>query len=213
MRRFQRLVVDAVNHGRIHVFLARRGNDHFLGTAGQMRAGLSFAGEQAGAFKHYVDAVLATSRNPLSDEVLALLAKLSAQGKLGMDEAKRLLPAMLKCFARHHDLPTLAQYEMLKAESAEMAWISTEGNAFNHATDRVSDVVATAERQSDMQRVGQLEHAIDHDQLLLYGQRIVPVDDRSEDRTGEIAAERGAIVLRREPGEEPGRLPFRVDSG
>jgi diguanylate cyclase (GGDEF)-like protein/PAS domain S-box-containing protein len=50
-----------------------------------------------------------------------------------------------------------------------------------HETD-----VATAERQSDMQRVGQLEHAIDHDQLLLYGQRIVPVDDRSEDAHLEV---------------------------
>jgi hypothetical protein len=38
-------------------------------------------------------------------------------------------------------------YETLKAESAEMAWISTEGNAFNHATDRVADVFATAEAQ------------------------------------------------------------------
>ncbi|BEV13971.1 DUF1338 domain-containing protein [Herbaspirillum sp. DW155] len=103
-------------------------------------------------FQQTVDAVLATSRNPLSDEVLALLAKLSAQGRLGMAEAQRLLPAMLKCFARHHDLPTLAQYETLKAESAEMAWISTEGNAFNHATDRVADVVATAERQRQLGR-------------------------------------------------------------
>jgi len=42
----------------------------------------------------------------------------------------------------------------------------------------------------------------DRDQVLV-------VDDRSEDRTGEIAAERGAIVLRREPGEEPGRAPAR----
>ena len=30
--------------------------------------------------------------------------------------------------------------------SAEAAWIATEGNAFNHATDRVPDVAALAER-------------------------------------------------------------------
>ncbi|EOA02784.1 hypothetical protein HFRIS_020841 [Herbaspirillum frisingense GSF30] len=103
-------------------------------------------------FQQTVEAVLASSRSPLSDEVLALLAQLEAQGKLALDQAKRLLPAMLACFARHHDLPTVAQYETLKAESAEMAWISTEGNAFNHATDRVGDVVATAERQRQLGR-------------------------------------------------------------
>ena len=104
------------------------------------------------AFQQTVDAVLASSRNPLGEDVLALLATLSAQGKLPLADAKRLLPALLNCFARHHDLPTLAQYETLKAESAEMAWISTEGNAFNHATDRVADVVATAERQRELGR-------------------------------------------------------------
>ncbi len=103
-------------------------------------------------FQQTVDAVLASSRNPLSDEVQALLTTLSAQGSLPLADAKRLLPAMLSCFARHHELPTVAQYETLKAESAEMAWISTEGNAFNHATDRVADVVATAERQRQLGR-------------------------------------------------------------
>jgi len=43
-------------------------------------------------------------------------------------------------------------YELLLAESAEMAWISTEGNAFNHATDRVKDVDAVAERQRALGR-------------------------------------------------------------
>jgi len=37
-------------------------------------------------------------------------------------------------------VPSLSDYETLLRESAEMAWISTEGNAFNHATDRVEDV-------------------------------------------------------------------------
>lgn len=103
-------------------------------------------------FLQTVEAVLASSRNPLTPDVLALLATLSERGSLPLADAQRLLPALLKCFARHHDLPTLAQYETLKAESAEMAWIATEGNAFNHATDRVSDVVATAERQRQLGR-------------------------------------------------------------
>ena len=50
-----------------------------------------------------------------------------------------------------------------------------------HETD-----VATAERHTDMQRVGQLEHAIDDDELLLYAQRIVPVDGRIEDAHLEV---------------------------
>ena len=43
-------------------------------------------------------------------------------------------------FARQHEAPNVDDYETLLRESAEMAWISTEGNAFNHATDRVADV-------------------------------------------------------------------------
>lgn len=42
----------------------------------------------------------------------------------------------------------------------------------------------------------------DRDQVLV-------VDDRSEDRTGEIARSSGAMVLRRNPGDEPGRAAAR----
>lgn len=42
----------------------------------------------------------------------------------------------------------------------------------------------------------------DRDQILV-------VDDRSDDRTGEIAASFGATVLRRNPGDEPGRAAAR----
>jgi len=34
----------------------------------------------------------------------------------------------------------LEDYETLLAESAEAAWIATEGNSFNHATNRVADL-------------------------------------------------------------------------
>ena len=59
---------------------------------------------------------------------------------------------MLKCFDRQHGVFALEDYELLLAESAEMAWIATEGNAFNHATDRVGDVDAVAERQRQLGR-------------------------------------------------------------
>jgi hypothetical protein len=38
------------------------------------------------------------------------------------------------------------------AESEEMAWIATEGNAFNHVTDRVPDVDAVAREQKALGR-------------------------------------------------------------
>ena len=53
---------------------------------------------------------------------------------------------IIAAFGRHHPAPRLADYETLLAQSAEAAWIATEGNAFNHATDRVPDVDELAAR-------------------------------------------------------------------
>jgi hypothetical protein len=52
----------------------------------------------------------------------------------------------VRCFGRQHGEVRLADYETLLAESAEMAWIATEGNVFNHATDRVADVQRLSEQ-------------------------------------------------------------------
>ena len=81
-----------------------------------------------------------------------LLTELASKGLLAFAAASQLLPAMLNCFARHHRLPTLTQYQQLLDESAEMAWIATEGSVFNHATDRVKDVEATAAQQRALGR-------------------------------------------------------------
>jgi hypothetical protein len=62
------------------------------------------------------------------------------------------LPILAKVFERQHDEPAVADYEILLKESPEMAWISTEGNAFNHATDRVPDVDDLAARQKALGR-------------------------------------------------------------
>lgn len=99
-----------------------------------------------------VDSILSTSVDPLQADMQALLSQLAEQGQLPHAQAAQLLPALLACFARHHALPTLAQYQQLLAESAEMAWIATEGGAFNHATDRVADVEATAAQQRQLGR-------------------------------------------------------------
>jgi uncharacterized glyoxalase superfamily metalloenzyme YdcJ len=73
-------------------------------------------------------------------------------GSLPMDDALALLPDLLACFARQHDIPALDDYNVLLKHSAEMAWIATEGNVFNHATDRVADIDALAAAQKALGR-------------------------------------------------------------
>ena len=103
-------------------------------------------------FQAAVARVVGTSLDPLDADAKALLAQLEQAGHLPMAAAQGLLPVLLSCFERQHELPSLADYELLRAESAEMAWIATEGNVFNHATDRVADVEAVARRQRDLGR-------------------------------------------------------------
>jgi 2-oxoadipate dioxygenase/decarboxylase len=97
------------------------------------------------AFQAAARRVTSNSTDPLTPEDQTLLTRLKAQHALSLEEARALLPRLVQCFTRRHGTPRFADYETLRAESAEMAWIATEGNAFNHATDRVSsldDVVA-----------------------------------------------------------------------
>lgn len=98
-------------------------------------------------FQAAVQRVTATSKDPVTPEANALLKKLESTGFLSIDDSAKLLPILVSVFARQHSEPTLGDYEILLAESPEMAWISTEGNAFNHATDRVPDVDQLAAEQ------------------------------------------------------------------
>ena len=101
-------------------------------------------------FQAAVERVTAGSLDPLTDDAGSLLGTLEAQGSLTVAQAAKLLPGLVACFARQHPEPAMADYEMLLGESAEMAWISTEGNAFNHATDRVEDVDTLAAEQKGL---------------------------------------------------------------
>jgi hypothetical protein len=98
-------------------------------------------------FQAAVQRVTATSKDPVTPEAEALLQKLESTGSLSIDDSATLLPILVSVFARQHVEPNLSDYEILLAESPEMAWISTEGNAFNHATDRVADVDQLAAEQ------------------------------------------------------------------
>lgn len=103
-------------------------------------------------FQSAVARILDTTEDPLPQEAGVPLDELREKGELPFHAALRLLPDLVACFGRHHREPGLSDYEILLAESPEMAWISTEGNAFNHATDRVEDVVALAEGQKALGR-------------------------------------------------------------
>lgn len=103
-------------------------------------------------FQEAVSRVIGDSRDPLTPVHLALLEQLARDGTLPTDQAQALLPALIGCFARQHPLFTWRDYELLLGESAEMAWIATEGNAFNHATDRVVDIEAVAALQRSLDR-------------------------------------------------------------
>ncbi|HEX4154747.1 MAG TPA: DUF1338 domain-containing protein [Acidobacteriaceae bacterium] len=103
-------------------------------------------------FQAAVSRVTSTSRDPLTPEAKALLFQLDHQRSLPIEKALKLLPVLVQVFSRQHDEEALADYDALLCESPEMAWISTEGNAFNHATDRVPDVDALAARQKSLGR-------------------------------------------------------------
>lgn len=90
--------------------------------------------------------IFGSSNDPLGSAAEGLLRRLEKRGELEFDDAARLLPVIVNAFGRQHGRVNLADYELLLEESAEAAWIATEGNCFNHATARVEDVLQLAER-------------------------------------------------------------------
>ena len=88
------------------------------------------------AFGRAARAIFGTSRDPLSATTKRALDRLEAGETLALEEAASVLAECVAAFDRQHDVPRLADYAVLLAQSSEAAWISTEGNAFNHATDR-----------------------------------------------------------------------------
>lgn len=103
-------------------------------------------------FQQAVTNVLGSSVDPLTPQAVSLLNELDRDGHLPLDLAQDLLPVLVACFGRQHEVPNLDDYDVLLKESAEMAWIATEGNVFNHATDRVADVFALADEQKALGR-------------------------------------------------------------
>ncbi|BBD97548.1 DUF1338 domain-containing protein [Sphingobium amiense] len=90
--------------------------------------------------------VFGGSRDPLDDRAKDVLRRYEAHEAVHLADAIAVMPTILSAFDRHHAPPSFEDYQLLLGQSNEAAWIATEGNAFNHATDRVADVAALAER-------------------------------------------------------------------
>ncbi|RJF85804.1 2-oxoadipate dioxygenase/decarboxylase family protein [Sphingomonas cavernae] len=104
-------------------------------------------------FERVARRVFGSSRDPLGVAAHAALARFAEMECAAFDLAVAALPEIVAAFGCHHDTPALADYEALLARSAEAAWIATEGNAFNHATDRVPDVETLSDAQRALGRL------------------------------------------------------------
>jgi hypothetical protein len=93
-----------------------------------------------------------SSRDPLTQHAHAALAAFAEHGRCDFESAVAALREIAGAFRCCHETPSLADYRLLLAESAEAAWMATEGCAFNHATDRVPDVDTTACEQRALSR-------------------------------------------------------------
>jgi hypothetical protein len=169
------------------------------------------------AFQAAVQRVVGNSRDPLPLASKDMLGELVAKGSLGFDDATQLLPNLVCCFDRQHQEPRWSDYQALLAESKEMAWIATEGNAFNHATDRVADVVAVADRQRRLGRpVKEAVEVSTSGRVRQTAFRAVMVERL-------FVGDDGALRMESVPGsfhefitrdeEAPGVLDLRFDSG
>jgi Domain of unknown function (DUF1338) len=102
--------------------------------------------------------VLATQRvfggtvDPLTARANRALHQLAETASVERELGALALPDIAAAFECWHPMPALEDYRVLLAESAEAAWMATEGNAFNHATDRVGDIEALAARERSLRR-------------------------------------------------------------
>jgi hypothetical protein len=96
--------------------------------------------------------VFGSSRDPLTALGQSALAEFAEQGRCEMKLAVPALREIVAAFGRQHDTPALADYRILAAESAECAWIASDGRRLKHVADRVADVAMTACAQRSLGR-------------------------------------------------------------
>ena len=140
------------------------------------------------------DRVFGRSVDPLGERETQFLSALEKTGRCDVKAAAEVLPRLAAAFGRHHPLPALADYETLRAHSAEAAWIATEGNAFNHATDRVPDVAALA---AELKSIGlPMKPALE----VSANQRVIQTAILADPVERAFAQEDGSVVHRQVPG-------------
>ncbi|MDH4583639.1 DUF1338 domain-containing protein [Pseudomonas sp. BN415] len=100
------------------------------------------------SFQLAVSRVVGDSRDPLDAGHKTILDTLWRQRQCSFAEAMHLLPALYRAFDRQHGVVHDQDYHLLREESVEMAWIATEGNMFNHLTDRVVDLQVVVDEQN-----------------------------------------------------------------
>lgn len=90
------------------------------------------------------------SIDPLNEQTKADLAYLTEHKSLPRARCNDFLANCAGAFQRQHRVPELNDYKRLIKHSAEMAWIATEGNAFNHATDRVEKLTELVDEENSL---------------------------------------------------------------
>jgi len=103
-------------------------------------------------FQRAAERTFGRSVDPLGPAAKEMLGLMASNGEAPLLLTAATLGDVIAAFDRQHDTPNLTDYEVLLAGSEEAAWIATEGNAFNHATDRVTNVEALAARQKELRR-------------------------------------------------------------
>ena len=167
-------------------------------------------------FQAAVQRVVGNSRDPLPARAVQLLQRLAQTRELSHADARLLLPDLASCFERQHQRPAWRDYEILLEESAEMAWIATEGNAFNHATDRVTDVAAVAELQRSLGRPMKASLEVSR------SGRVTQTAFRAAEIDRLFVRDDGHVIVRRVPGSfhefitrqrtDDGRLDLAFDA-
>jgi hypothetical protein len=104
------------------------------------------------SFELAAQRVFGGTADPLTARANRALHELADAASVQRELGAFALPDIAAAFDCWHPLPGLADYRLLLAESAEAAWMATEGNAFNHATDRVGNIEALAARERALRR-------------------------------------------------------------
>lgn len=170
------------------------------------------------AFQAAVSRVVGSSRDPLQAEHLDTLRTLRRTRHCTPAAARLLLPALCQAFDCQHGPASEADYRLLLEESAEMAWIASEGNRFNHLTDRVADLEAlvAAQRALDRPLKAQVEVSASG-RVRQTAYRAVTVQRPLLDAEGVVRLHHlpGSFVefIQRELDPATGRLDLNFDSG